>query len=146
MVIDEEFTNYEGSSERTTFRGIRDVNLFNSALYEPKQTFDKQELYPDILSKAACYLRSFSKNHPFFDGNKRTALVSTIVFLESNGYEVTASNDKMFKLVENVVKFNLSIASIKKRLKKFTKELLKRKRALTIKDFLSDLVDKVNKD
>lgn len=47
-------------------RGIKDANLFNSALYEPKQTFEKEELYPTVLEKAECYLRSFFMNHPFF--------------------------------------------------------------------------------
>ena len=90
------FSDYEdGNENRSQLRGIKDTNLFNSALYEPKQTFDKNELYSTILMKASCYLRSFAMNHPFFDGNKRTALLATITFLEQNGYEVTADNEKL---------------------------------------------------
>lgn len=144
VVIDEEFSDYEGNSS-SKFRGIKDTNLFNSALHEPKQTFDKKELYPDILSKASCYLRSFSMDHPFFDGNKRTALMATIIFLEKNGYDVIAENDKLFKLVENVVKGNLNIQSIKKRLKKFTKESSRRKRLLTPIELFFDLINKNKK-
>lgn len=138
IVIDEVFSEYEdGNKNKTQLRGIKDTNLFNSALYEPKQTFDKKELYSTILMKASCYLRSFSMNHPFFDGNKRTALLSTITFLEQNGYEVTADNEKMFKLVEKVVKGKLSIASIERRLKKFVKPVQNRKRLMSPREFIS---------
>lgn len=132
------FSEYEdGNKNKTQLRGIKDTNLFNSALYEPKQTFDKKELYSTILMKASCYLRSFAMNHPFFDGNKRTALLATITFLEKNGYEVTADNEKMFKLVEKVVKGKLSISSIERRLKKFVKPVQNRKRIMSLKEFVS---------
>lgn len=123
-------------------RGIKDTNLFNSALYQPKQTFDKKELYPTILKKASCYLRSFSMNHPFFDGNKRTALLATIIFLENNGYEVIASNEKLYKFVEIVVRGRLEIPSIERRLKKFVK-LAPRKRLLPPKELFYLVKNKI---
>lgn len=139
VVIDEMFCDYEvDANYGKQMRGIKDVNMFNSALHEPKQTFG-QELYPDILSKASCYLRSFAINHPFHDGNKRTALLSTIIFLEKNGYEVIADNKKMYRFVEKVVKGRLKIDSIKKRLKKFVREMPKRRRILSFVDFLEDV-------
>lgn len=62
------FSDYEdGNDKKTQLRGIKDTNLFNSALYEPRQTFDRKELYSTVLMKASCYLRSFAMNHPFFD-------------------------------------------------------------------------------
>ena len=132
------FSDYEdGNKERKQLRAIKDTNLFNSALYEPKQTFDKNELYSTILMKASCYLRSFAMNHPFFDGNKRTALLATITFLEQNGYEVTADNEKLYKMVEKVVKGKLSITSIERRLKKFVKPVQNRKRLMTVGEFIS---------
>lgn len=141
------FSEYENGSNSSQLRGIKDTNLFNSALYEPKQTFDKIDLYPTILSKASCYMRSFARNHPFFDGNKRTALLSTITFLEKNGYEVKADNDKMFKLVETVVKGRLSVPSIEKRLKKYVKPVQIRKRIMKPREFMN-YVSKIlkNKD
>lgn len=140
------FSEYDdGNGKHKQFRGIKDINLFNSALYEPKQTFDKQELYPTILSKASCYLRSFSRNHPFYDGNKRTALMATIVFLEKNGYEVIADNEKLFRLVETVVKGKLEISSIEKRLKKFVKQVPQRKRKMKFQEFLYYIYQKVKK-
>ena len=145
VVIDKVFSEYEDESENNAqFRGIKDTNLFNSALYEPKQTFDKKELYPTVLLKSACYLRSFSMNHPFFDGNKRTALMSTITFLEKNGYEVIADNDKLFKLVETVVKGRLEVPSIERRLKKFVRQVQIRKRIMKPKEFLSYIYRRTN--
>lgn len=141
VVIDEEFSENE---DEDNLRGIQNYNLLLSALELPKQTFDKKELYPDILEKAACYMRSFARNHAFQNGNKRTALLSTIIFLEQNGYEVIASNDKLFKLVELVVTQKLEISSIKKRLKKFVREI-PRKRKPTFFEFFEELVGKVNK-
>lgn len=138
------FSEYEeGNENNTQLRGIKDTNLFNSALHEPKQTFDKVDLYPSILKKASCYLRSFARNHPFFDGNKRTALLATITFLEKNGYEVIADNEKMFKLVEKVVRGKLSILSIEKRLKKFVKQILERKRIMNLREFIQYIYAKL---
>ena len=144
MVIDKAFSD-DNIQNKKQMRGIKDTNLFNSALYEPMQTFDKQELYPDITSKAACYLRSFAMNHPFFDGNKRTALMATVVFLERNGYEVIVDNDKMYKFVEKVVKGKLEIPSISRRLKKFIKQMPRRKRRLTLLEFIDDVINRVKK-
>ena len=144
MVIDKAFSD-DNIQNKKQMRGIKYTNLFNSALYEPMQTFDKQELYPDIISKAACYLRSFAMNHPFFDGNKRTALMATVVFLERNGYEVIVDNDKMYKFVEKVVKGKLEIPSISRRLKKFIKQMPRRKRRLTLLEFIDDVINRVKK-
>ena len=141
------FSDYEnGNEKRTQLRGIKDTNLFNSALYEPKQTFDKEELYSTILMKASCYLRSFAMSHPFFDGNKRTALLATITFLEQNGYKVTADNEKLFKLVEKVVKGKLSVTSIERRLKKFVKLEQNRRRLMTPKEFIYYVYKKSKKN
>lgn len=65
--------------------GVRDLALIESALARPQASFDDIDLYPDIYSKAAALLQSLLKNHPFVDGNKRTALSSVGIFLEQNG-------------------------------------------------------------
>lgn len=67
--------------------GIRDENLLMSALEAPKASFAGCELYPSILEKAAVYLYHLVKNHPFTDGNKRTAYFVTLLFLEANGID-----------------------------------------------------------
>ena len=117
VVIDEAFSTDEQKNKKQ-LRGIKDINLFKSALNQPKQTFDKKDLYPDVITKAACYLRSFAMDHAFHDGNKRTALMTAIIFLERNGYEVKPDNDKLYKFVEKIVNEKLGIPWITKNLKK----------------------------
>lgn len=140
VVIDEEFSDY--SDGIVTFKGIRDTDLFLSALEEPRQTFDSKDLYPDVLSKAACYVRSFALNHPFHDGNKRTALMAMIMFLEYNGYEVIDNKDKLYRFVESIVRGKLQIPSIVRRLKKFVKLKEKRGRKPTIIEFIVKIIEK----
>lgn len=74
--------------------GVRDVGLLESALARPRATSGGEDLYPDLWHKAAALMHSLIKNHPFVDGNKRTALTATGLFLELNGYMLTASNDE----------------------------------------------------
>lgn len=76
--------------------GVRDVGLLQSAAARPKATFGGQELYPDIFSKAAALMESLARNHPFLDGNKRTAVTSTGLFLQINGL-VLAAPQKTFE-------------------------------------------------
>lgn len=74
--------------------GIRDIGALESALAQPKMTFDKKELYPTIEEKAAALAFSLSSNHPFVDGNKRVAHAAMEVFLFLNGREINASVDE----------------------------------------------------
>ena len=61
--------------------GIRDQGLLEAALARPKAGY-----YADVIEEAAALWESLSQNHPFFDGNKRTAVAATAVFLRINGY------------------------------------------------------------
>jgi death on curing protein len=71
--------------------GVRDVGLLESALARPRATFDKKELYPDLFAKAAALMYSLINNHPFMDGNKRTGVSAAGIFLQINGYRLSAS-------------------------------------------------------
>lgn len=64
--------------------GIRDKNLLLSALELPKTTYEGIDLYPTIFDKAAVYLYHLTRNHPFNDGNKRTAFFVVRLFLKTN--------------------------------------------------------------
>lgn len=68
---------------------INDFAMLHSALERPKATFGGQDLYSDIFTKAAALISSLILNHPFDDGNKRTALLTTMLFFELNGHELT---------------------------------------------------------
>ncbi|HUM70888.1 MAG TPA: type II toxin-antitoxin system death-on-curing family toxin, partial [Chloroflexota bacterium] len=65
--------------------GVRDIGLLESAVARPQATFDGVELYPDLFHKAAALMESLAQNHPFVDGNKRTAITATAMFLRRNG-------------------------------------------------------------
>lgn len=65
--------------------GLRDVSLLESAVAAPQATMMGRPLFTDPLEVAAAYLFYLCQNHPFVDGNKRTALATCLVFLAENG-------------------------------------------------------------
>lgn len=79
--------------------GKRDRTLLGSAAGRPMTALGGVEKYPSIESKAAALLHSLVKNHPFHNGNKRTALVATLVFLSKNHRRVDATDQELFDLV-----------------------------------------------
>jgi death-on-curing protein len=64
---------------------LRDLALLESAVAAPQASFGGKPLIKDAVEMAAAYLFYLCRNHPFVDGNKRTALACCLVFLESNG-------------------------------------------------------------
>jgi death-on-curing protein len=76
--------------------GLRDAGLLESALARPKNIWAYAESMPSLAILAAAYAFGISSNHPFIDGNKRTALLVSFAFLDVNGSEVTASQEEAF--------------------------------------------------
>ena len=72
--------------------GLRDRGLLQSALARPQQ-LQAYGNKPDIAALAAAYTAGIIRNHPFFDGNKRTGFVIGVLFLEINGHIFTASEE-----------------------------------------------------
>ncbi len=68
--------------------GVRDPGLLEAALFRPQTGY-----YETLVDEAAALWESLSQNHPFVDGNKRTAFAATFVFLAINGLDVTASDE-----------------------------------------------------
>lgn len=79
--------------------GIRDENLLNSALQQPKATYDGNYLHDTIIKMAAAYGFHICNNHPFIDGNKRIALVAMDIFLQRNGFEIIATEKETYKTI-----------------------------------------------
>ena len=73
--------------------GLRDLGLLQSAVARPQATFDRKELYPDLFQKAAALMESLAQNHPFVDGNKRTAITAAALFLLQNGRRLQTTNE-----------------------------------------------------
>lgn len=88
--------------------GVRDENLLASAVNTPFQTFMGNDLYPSIYDKAAQLCYGIVKNHPFTDGNKRTALHSMYVYLIINGFDITATQQEVENLIINVAAGNMT--------------------------------------
>jgi death-on-curing protein len=82
--------------------GIRDMGLLEPALARPQATFDGVDLYPDLWAKAASLMHALALNHPFVDGNERTALAAVGIFLGLNGFVLTASNDEALDFTRQV--------------------------------------------
>lgn len=99
--------------------GIRDYNLLSSALYIAESTFDGNLLHEDLFHMAAAYIFHLCQNHPFIDGNKRTALVCGLVFLDFNGIEIDDPSGALYKMMMKVASGRCSkdeIAGILRRL------------------------------
>jgi death-on-curing protein len=76
--------------------GIRDQGLLESALARPKNIWAYADSPPSLPRLAAAYAFGISSNHPFVDGNKRTALVVSFAFLDVNGLEVMATQEDAY--------------------------------------------------
>src|SRR5947199_2449026 len=74
-------------AEHGGLEGIRDAGLLQSALARPQNLWAYSDKKPDLAALAAAYAFGIAKNHPFVDGNKRTAFASMLVFLGLNGID-----------------------------------------------------------
>lgn len=74
---------------------MRDEGALRSAVARPRSTFGGEDLYGTVCVKVAALFQSLLKNHPFVDGNKRTAITATGLFLEYNGRRFTATNEEL---------------------------------------------------
>jgi death-on-curing protein len=106
--------------------GVRDENLLASAVLAPQSTFGGKSPYSDIVEVAAAYLFYICKNHPFLDGNKRTAMMAAIVFLRLNRIEPQADSNHWEKLMLDVAASKLDRDATTRRLRKLLKRPRKR--------------------
>jgi death-on-curing protein len=82
---------------------LRDLGLLESAVARPQASAFGADAYPDLASKAAALLHSLVLNHAFVDGNKRTAVLSTLVFLDLNGYVVLRLATHQIELKDAII-------------------------------------------
>lgn len=98
----DEINSFGGTS------GVRDEGLLDSALAQPQATFGGELLHPTIGEQAAAYLYHLAMNHPFIDGNKRTAFAVMDTFITLNGYSLNLSEEEAYNLVIQVVQREMS--------------------------------------
>jgi death-on-curing protein len=82
--------------------GIRDPGLLQSALAMPQASFGGEWLHRDLYEMAAAYAFHLCQNHPFVDGNKRTALACALVFLELNGVSIEDPEGRLYEALMDI--------------------------------------------
>ena len=88
--------------------GIRDLGALESAVAQPRMTFNGEELYRTIVEKASALGFSLIQNHPFIDGNKRAGHAAMEIFLMLNGFEISASVDEQVEIILGVASGKMS--------------------------------------
>ena len=103
--------------------GVRDENLLASAVNTPFQTFMGNDLYPSLYDKAAQLCYGIANNHPFTDGNKRTALHSMYVYLIINRFDIMATQQDVENMIIDVAAGNMTNTELVQWLQKNTVEI-----------------------
>jgi death-on-curing protein len=111
----EALRNFGGSD------GVRDENLLASAVLTPQSSFGGKSPYADLVEIAGAYLFYLCGNHPFIDGNKRTAMMAAIVFLRLNEIEPAPDSAEWERLVLDVASSKLDRGETTRRLRKLVK-------------------------
>ena len=106
--------------------GLRDRGLLESALSQPRMTAGGKEVYKTPFEKAAAYGFHVCNNHPFRDGNKRVAFVLMDVFLQKNGWTITATEEEAYSMMMLLASSKLSKAELASWLKEHSARLARR--------------------
>ncbi len=113
LTLDEILSLHEDQIRRFgDLHGVRDIGLLESAIGSAAATFGGEFLHASIFEMAAAYLYGICKNHPFLDGNKRTAVVAALVFLDMNGVEIAANENRFYDLVIGVAEGRATKAEV----------------------------------
>ena len=103
--------------------GIRDEALLASAVFAPQSSFGGKSPYVDLIEVATAYLFYLGRNHPFLDGNKRTAMAAAVVFLRLNGFDPAADGDDWQRLVLDVASGKIDREQTTRRLRKLVRKM-----------------------
>ena len=96
LIHEEMITLFGGKAE------VHDFTLLHSAISRSQATFNKKDLYPTIFKKAAALIQSLILNHPFHDGNKRTAITSCARFLYLNGWDLSLPKSEAYRFTISI--------------------------------------------
>jgi death-on-curing protein len=88
--------------------GVRDQGLLASALEKPKNLYQYSEPKPDLAAMAASYAYGICRNHPFVDGNKRTAFVICHLFLRLNDTVISAPQEEKYQIFMDLAAGDMS--------------------------------------
>lgn len=96
---------------------VRDLGLLDSACHRPQASFFGQDAYPTLSAKAAALMHSLAYNHALVDGNKRLALLATVVFLRISGYTLDLTDAEAFDVTMSVAAGQLDADRMHRRLR-----------------------------
>ena len=99
-IVDE--IHHEAIAQFGGSTGLRDLALLESAIAAPKATFSGESVFTDVTEIATAYLYYLCRNHPYIDGNKRTALGACLVFLQLNHVKPAPDSSAWEKLTLDV--------------------------------------------
>ncbi len=116
------YLHHQMIEETGGVHGVHNLGLLESALNRPQTTFDGIELYPTPFLKASALLHSLVNNHPFLDGNKRTAIACANFFLEDNlKISIECSQEELVDFGLKVAQGTLNLEEIATWLKEHTR-------------------------
>ena len=116
VIHNDQIEKYGGS------HGIASLSLLESAIMRPQASFGGKDLYPTVFDKTSALIHSLIMNHAFVDGNKRTAMVSGIIFLGLNGCELKVEQNDLIEAALNVRSKRWDIEKISSWLKKHSRK------------------------
>ena len=122
----------------------RDRKLLASAAGRPFQTVGQKDVYRTTAQKGAALFHSLIANHPFFNGNKRTAVISLDHFLLANGYFLLITNIDMYKLAEETARYREKGVQHGVMLRRLIQTI--RQSMTPLRKLRSQLPDKLHKD
>lgn len=91
---------------------LADFGLLESAALRPQQTVFGSDAYPSLHEKAAALMHSLIRNHPFVDGNKRTAVLAMRIFYNLNGWDLHAEQGELVALAVDVAEGQIDVEGI----------------------------------
>ena len=98
MIYQELVLDFDKFKDPIQPSGLKEEALLESAIFHPQTSYEKQAKYPTVESSAAALMYSLSQNHAFHNGNKRTAMVSMLIFLDKHNMCITSNEDDLFKI------------------------------------------------
>lgn len=101
--------------------GVRDIGRLEAVVSAQHQVVFGEELYATVFAKAAALMRGIIGDHPFTDGNKRTAMLAGLTLLEMNGYSFVARCGELENFAVRVATDQLDIDAIADWLKRHSR-------------------------
>lgn len=102
--------DFKSSKDPIEPPGVKSYDLLESAMFRPKTSIGSSNKYPIVAMAGAALLHALIHNHPLHNGNKRTALVSLIVFLDKNGWVLTIGQDELYQYLLDLAAHNLKLS------------------------------------